>query len=429
MKVLTAVAAATLMLPAAAMASDVGDELPQRLYEGTLVEARQAAIDRCIEYNSDACFAAGLAELIGGVEALSQALYRHGATTPGTPAAAMLLGMGLDGGGAAAPANPHPEPLSYEQLRTILGDYVVAMDSARSYFEMGGVGSYVITIDPLRVRIDLDGDGTARDGETLGAMIGAVSELADIPAPDAPPPGGKSKTKGTEPAVDSTIGFDSADAFWFAGYTQVAAAPLDLLLAHDFSEFFNAYMHRVFPKAGLPLQDYSQGGTLFMDPDSDAFIADIVAAFHTADFPVTDSERLAGVLERLQSIVALSRRNWEAILIETDDNRELVPGPHQTSLVPEMPVTSETIDAWMATLQTVDQILAGELLIPHWRFKKGFDLNAYFKTATETDLVMLLTGYGALPYIKAGPIADAESFAEANRVFGTDWLNYAFWFN
>ncbi|UXN72261.1 hypothetical protein N8D56_12735 [Devosia sp. A8/3-2] len=42
---------------------------------------------------------------------------------------------------------------------------------------------------------------------------------------------------------------------------------------------------------------------------------------------------------------------------------------------------------------------------------------------------MLMTGSGALPYLKDGPIADGRSFAEANRVFGTNWLNYAFWFN
>ena len=429
MRVLIAVAAATLILPGAAMASDVGDELAQRLYDGTLAEAREGAINRCVEDNPDACFAAGLTELIGGIEGLSRALYRHGATSPGTPAAAMLLGMGLDGGSMPAPANPDPEPLSYEQFRTILGDFVAAADSARGYFEMGGSGGYVISIDPLQVRVDLDGDGTAAAEETLGSVLGMVGEFADIPAPDGPPPG-KSKTKDDQPvAVDSSIGFDSADAVWFAGYTQVIAAPVDLLLAHDFSEFFNAYMHRVFPEAGLPMQDYSTGSTLFMDPDSDAFIADIVAAIHTADFPVTDSERLAGVLARLKSITALSRKNWELILAETDDDRELVPSPRQTSLVPETPVTEETVAAWMATLATVDRILAGELLVPHWRFKQGFDLKAYFETATETDIVMLLAGQGALPFIKAGLIADADSFAEANRVFGTDWLNYAFWFN
>lgn len=85
--------------------------------------------------------------------------------------------------------------------------------------------------------------------------------------------------------------------------------------------------------------------------------------------------------------------------------------------------------AWRATLDVADRILAGELLIPHWRFKQGFDLNAYFESATRTDFVMILSGYGALPYLRDGPVATADSFAEANRVFGDNLLGYAFWFN
>ena len=288
---------------------------------------------------------------------------------------------------------------------------------------------FVIAIDPLRVRVDIDGNGTVEAGETLATMLGSLGEFADIPAPDGPPPSGKSKTKGEAAAPDLTIGFDRADAVWLAGYSTVLAAPVDLLLAHDFSEFFAAYLHRVFPEAGLPMQDYSRGGTLFMDADSDAFIADVIAALHTMDFPVTDAARLAGVREQLKSITALSRRNWELILAETDDFKELVPGPHQTSLVPDTPVTQETVDAWLATLDTIDQILDGELLLPHWRFDQGFDLKLYFETATETDLVMLFAGQGALPYLGDGPIADAESFAAANRVFGDNWPGFALWFN
>ena len=245
-------------------------------------------------------------------------------------------------------------------------------------------------------------------------------------APEAAPSG---KTKRAPPTPDTTIGFDNADAVWFAGYANVVAAPVDLLLAHDFSEFFDAYLHRIFPLAGLPMQDHSRGGTLFMDADSDAYFADLIAGIHTADFPVVEPERLAGVLDRLKSITALSRRNWAAILAETDDDRELVPSPSQTSMLPGMSVTQNMVDAWLVTLDTVDQILDGKVLVPHWRFKQGFDLNAYFNTATETDLVLLISGSGALPYLKAGPIADAQSFAEANEAFGADWLNYAFWFN
>lgn len=428
MRKLRALALAATMLPGMASASEVGEQLAQRLYDGNLAEIGDLALQRCEQLHTDACFALGLLDLVTAYEDLARAMYRHGATSPNSPAMAMLFGMGLEM--PAASANTDPEPLSYQGLVDILEQFTATLDVASGHFQMAEVGAeFIILIDPLRVRIDLDGNGTAEAGETLGTLMGAVGNFADIPTPDAPPPGGKSKTKDSASAPDATIGFDNADAIWFAGYSTVVSAPVELLLAHDFSEFFDAYLHRVFPKAGLPMQEHAQGGTLLMDADSDAFIADIIAALHTADFPVTDAARLASVRERLLSITALSRKNWELILAETDDHRELVPSPAQTSLVPDMAVTEETVAAWMATLDRLDQILAGELLLPHWRFRQGFDLRAYFETATETDLVMLFAGQGALPFIKPGPIADAQSFAEANRVFGDNWPGFALWFN
>lgn len=426
MKRLAGWAMAAMLLSGAAQAGEAGDALTEHLYAGTAAEGLAAATEACYLVDQEACFAVGLLTFVRAYEGLAQDLYRYGATTPGTTTAAMLLGLGMNT--ASAPANPSPEPLTYTALRTVFVDFLADLDLARTSFERAGAdGDYVITIDPFKVRIDFNGDGQAEEGETLGALIGPVGEFTDIPAPDSPP-GGKTKN-GAPASVDTTIGFDRADAIWFAGYSQVVAAPVDLLLAHDFSDFFNAYLHRVFPKSDLPMQDYSRGGMLFMDPESDTGIADIIAAIHTLNFPVIDAERLAGVLDRLKSITALSRRNWELILAETDDNRELVPSPSQTSLVPDVLVTQKTVDAWMATLDTVDQVLNGELLVPHWRFKQGFDLKAYFETARRTDLVMLITGSGALPYLKDGPIADAESFAAANGAFGTEWLNYVFWFN
>ena len=106
-----------------------------------------------------------------------------------------------------------------------------------------------------------------------------------------------------------------------------------------------------------------------------------------------------------------------------------VPSAAKARNVPGSMFGSASASAWLATLDTVDQVLAGELLIPHWRFSKGFDLKAYFESATRTDLVMLITGYDALPFLKDGPIASAQSFAEANRVFGDALWGYAFWFN
>ena len=54
-------------------------------------------------------------------------------------------------------------------------------------------------------------------------------------------------------------------------------------------------------------------------------------------------------------------------------------------------------------------------ILPHWRFKQGFDLKRYFDTATETDLVMIVTGLGAVPFLAGGPVADRHPCN------GTDW--------
>jgi hypothetical protein len=415
------------MLPAVAKGGEAADALAEHLYAGTAAEGLASATEGCAATDAEACFARGVIQLVIAYEGIAQDLYRYGATTPGATPAALLFG--IEDGLETPPANPDPESLSYPALRTVLTDFVGDVDQARLSFERAGeAGDFRVPIDLTRVRLDLDGNGTVTEGENLGALLGGLGEWADIPVPDAPPPGTKTKTK-RAPADDFTIGFDQADAIWLAGYMQVTAAPVDLLLAHDFSGFFDAFLHRVFPKSGLPMEGFSRGGMLFMDPESDTGIADLIAAIHTLNFPVTDPTRLAGVLDRLKQITALSRRNWELILAETDDDRELVPSPRQTSMSPDMPVTQEIVDAWLATLDTVDQVLAGELLVPHWRFSQGFDLKQYFETARETDLVMILTGSGALPYLKEGPIADARAFSEANSALGADWLGYAFWFN
>lgn len=413
---------------AGVQAGEIGDRLAQSLYDGTQSDLANMAIDACDAGEGDACFAMGLDTLVLAYETFAQGLYRHGATAPNSPAMAMLLGMGLDT--PSMPANPDPEPLTYAQFRDLLEDFSAKLDLASEQMQQAGEGSaFVIHIDPLKVRLDLDGDGDAGDGETLGVILTEAGALGAFSSPEMAPTG-KTKTKGAAAESQTIIGFDNADAIWFSGYALVVGTPVEITLAHDFTEFFDAYFHRLFPKAGLPMQDYSRGeGTLMMDADSDAFIADLVAAIHTADFPVSDSARLAAVLDRFSAITARSRQNWEMILAETDDDRELVPSPSQTSLVPDQAITQEIVDAWLATLDRVDEIIAGELLVPHWRFTKGFNLKAYFETATETDFVMLFTGQGALPYLADGPVADAESFAELNRAMGEEWPMFALWFN
>ena len=409
------------LMSATALAGESGDQLAQALYEGTVADLAAGSVAACDAGEGDACFVLGISGVIDAFETLSAGLYRHGAVVPDSSAFGVMMGMGVE---AEPSSNPDAEPLTYEMLRDLLDAFTAKLDNAAVYMTLAGEGTdFVIPIEPLKVRIDLNGDGERTDDETLGNILVNSGIAPEFDVSD------KAKSKGRDDTATRLIGFDNADAFWFAGYSNITALPFDLLLAHDFTDFYNSFLHRVFPKAGLPMGDYIRGGSVFIDAESDGYFADLIAAIHTASFPVADSARLPGVLDRASSITSLSRRNWETILAETDDNNELVPSPAQTSLVPNREVTPEIVDAWHASLDQLDKIIAGELLLPHWRFSKGFNLKTYLETAERSDLVLLFTGHDALPYLSDGPIADAESFREMNEVMGDDWPFFALWFN
>lgn len=410
---LFASACLVLSLAMPVTAGEAGDITREALYAGGLEKGLADLAPFRERLVQEGAFGIGFIRFVGAVEHLAQAFYRHGFAAPdGGPVAGPQLELPI-------PANTAPQPLDYPGYRAILSRFVADMDAARaSLLEAGETGDYVVPVDLARIRIDLDADGSASEAESIGNVLAAAFGMR----PDA--------SAGPTESPDLTIGFDRADAIWLAGYTQILAAQADFLLAHDFESFTAAAFHRLFPSAGFPMQPFMEGNSvMLLDPESDKAIADLIAAVHTINWPVTEPMRLKRVLERLKSVTALSRRNWDAILAETDDNRELLPSPRQTSIVPDASVTAETVAAWRATLDAADAILDGRLLVPHWRFRQGFDLRAYFENATRTDLVMLLTGLDALPFLRDGPVASADSFAEANRVFGDQLFGYAFWFN
>lgn len=422
-----AVAAASLVLCLPAIAGEEGDITRDYLYKGDPAGGLKA-IEALLNSPTTAeqAFGEGFLTLAQAFEGLSQALYRHGFGAPETGPLGPVLAVPI-------PPNPNPEPLDYETFRSYLEAFSKGLSLATDRFGLSGdiagdEGEFKVRIDPLQIRIDIDGGG-AGENETLANVFLTAFQLDAAALSGSAGTGRGQAGASAPPAMNSEIAFDRADAYWLSGYSSLLHAQVEFLLAHDFSYFFNAVFHRFFPKAGLPMQEFSSGGQLMLDPESDNAIADVVAAIHTINWPVIDKERLRTIQFSLRVVTDSSRANWEAILAETDNDRELLPGPHQTALDPDLKVTQEMVDAWLATLDTADQILRGELLIPHWRFKQGFDLKAYFDGAERTDFVMLLSGYGALPFLADGPIANAESFAAANRVFGDNLLGYAFWFN
>jgi hypothetical protein len=388
----------------------------EHLYAGTLVAGASALAAKVTADSGDreARFGLGLVSFARAVERFGQSLYRYGLTPPKTLSVPLLR--------FPVPANPAPEPIGYQAFRDVLKAFDDDLAAAEAALQKVGDEDVSIVVDLARVRFDLRGDGKAAEDESLAYIIGSLMQR----------PGAQRAPQTTVPA-SLEVKFDTGDAAWLAGYSHALMALCDFLLAHDFHATYDAAFHRFFPRSETPLasalaQPLPAGSMGHLLPDSQ-ILADVIGLIHTINWPVTEPARMRAARQHLKSVLVASRRSWALILAETDDDREWLPNPRQTNVAIGQRVSQQQIDAWMMALDEADAILDGRTLIPHWRFSRGIDLKMFFEEPQPFDLVMLLTGAGAVPYLRDGPIATPKRWGEITQAFEDNFFAYAFWFN
>jgi hypothetical protein len=156
----------------------------------------------------------------------------------------------------------------------------------------------------------------------------------------------------------------------------------------------------------------------------------MLAFVHMVRWPVADPTRLLAVRQHLKEVVRLSRLSWKEILAETDDDNEWVPGPNQhNSAIATLPVTQEIVDGWLKVLDDIEAVVDGDKLIPHFRFKSGIDLKMVLEEPRPFDLILWVTGHGAVPYLKDGDVISWESWNRWNGMLRGNFLGYAVWVN
>ena len=192
---------------------------------------------------------------------------------------------------------------------------------------------------------------------------------------------------------------------------------------------FDQAFQLFFPRAQLPFAPPRP-----RTPGSDGMaseypsIADAIALVHLWNWPVAEPERLPRVVAHLKAVAEQSRKSWAAILAETDDDREWIPSPRQTSRFPDLPVTQERVDAWLAVMAELDAVVDGASRAA-LALRKGHQPAPRDPRAQEfrpRDVAHRRRRH-ALP--RGRPAVSSESWDQMVRAFEGNFFGYAIWFN
>ena len=381
------------------------------LVEGKLADGEKALQDvlKANPKDAQAQFGLGVTQFLRAVEHLAQDLHRHGFA-----ARARTLGLGPD---LKLPDHPDPKLVRYEDVRAMIQRWIDDLAAAESTLAKIDDPNVKLPLHFGQIRLDIDGDGTAGDGEILLKIYASLNRQAD-------------QEITAEDAQAFVIGFDRGDVAWLRGYCHLLMAMSEAALAHDGKRLFAHCAHLAFAKVESPYaflnEEPRRANGLPVNE-----ILDAIAAIHLMNFPVSEPKRMTAALGHLNSVITLSRESWKGYLAETDDDHEWIPNPKQTGVIPNVKVTDEMVQGWMGFLNEAESILAGKKLVPFWRGKpgKGVNIRRVFTEPRPFDLVLWVQGTAAVPYLEEGPVTTGETWQRLQRLFGGEFIGFAFWFN
>ncbi|QDU54938.1 hypothetical protein [Aeoliella mucimassa] len=386
-------------------AATTAEQVEPYLVEGRIAEGVEHFAKLATPDNPEAQYALGVLQTLSAVEGLTQDLFRYGLKTDSPDLPFVRLPV---------PKNEHPEKLTYAKSRQVLQDFVNDLETAQTTLEGIEADEVKLKLPVGLIRLDINGDGIASEEETFWKVFVAVG-------------GGGRRQQLEADQQRYEIGFDKADVHWLIGYTHLLQAMSEVWLAYDTEEFYTVTASTFFAGADAPPFELGTGNNGGFNVDR---IADAILAIHLMKFQVVEPERTQAALKHLQQTITESRKVWDAIAKETDDDREWIPGPEQTSITP-LRVNREQVEGWKMFLDEAESVLAGEKLLPHWRVAKGHGINLkrVLNEPREFDAVMWMHGAAALPYLEEGDCVTQRTASTLQRMFNGNFFSFAVWFN
>jgi hypothetical protein len=380
------------------------------LTTGKLAEGEKVFNDYLKSNSQDdkARFGLGVIQFMSGTERLMQSLYRYGMIQ--NPVSGSLPFLRLP-----VPQNPKPQTLTYDGLQQVFQTWIDDLATVRTTLEPIKDQNLKLALRLGLIRLDFDGNGKADDKEMLWQIFNSVT--------------GARVTE--KEAQQFLIAFDRGDALWLQGYTHVLGAIGEFLRAYDSRELFAACAHLFFQDVDTPHKFLLT--TRRKPPDDYSYffqMLDLVSAVHLAKFPLVEPQRMMTILNHMKSVISLSRESWKSILAETDSDREWIPNPKQTSVIPQVRVTDEMVSSWLSSLNEITAILDGKKNLPFWRDEKlSIDFARIFTEPRNFDLGAWFQGTAATPYLEKGKITDMNVWNTMVSAFGSNLFGFVVWFN
>lgn len=269
-------------------------------------------------------------------------------------------------------------------------------------------GSFAAEVALDTIWFDINANETREDWEGLLALLAALNG-----APDED--------------FEGIVRFDTADAEWLKAYVHVVSGMAELTLSLDPTP---AIQHVSDGRAALEAVGNLQG----LGFAGDDFV-DVAAATLLSLRGVPDAGRTGTALTHFQAMIAHNKAFWAEIGEETDNDREWLPNPDQTSAF-GVEIDADMAAAWQDVLDEIEAILNGERLVPYWRVGNatggeengapvGLNIGAILQNPGDMDPVLWIQGSAAVPYLETGEIADMAAWRQFTQMTRGDSLLFA----
>ncbi len=376
--------------------------------------------------SSEAAFARATTRFLMAFEGLLQGAHRHGFLQTFREVGPMMTGRMQV---IAWTANDNPAETTPQLINLALRSFIVQLaDANRVLAEIDQ--DFKVEIEIPAIRFDINADGEASSSESLRSLFALIPEIGRWDP--------QQRRTVFRPVVpeDLVIAFDRGDAEWMRGYAHALSGFAEIILAHDYNEWFDRTGFVLFPKA-VTTHDSLPGSTWFIETVFGAqepapFDAtDLFAMIGNLQLPIKEPERMTRALEHFRKTIEHARAMWKLYDAETDNDREWIPNPRQTAAFSEVVVSIDMRDAWLALIDEADAVLSGRKLLRFWRGNgtKGIDLVAVFTEPRDFDFLYWLQGSAATPYLREGEFTAPGTWDQIRRVTDRRYFRFSFWFN